>query len=408
MGIINKRVLKRELNNFKDIKMDKFKRGMAAVVMAAVMMLLVIADAGAQAHKLTATNFVTDGNTVEFDVYVQATGTDAVYLSVSDLAFDFNVLNFENPAFTYVNNTCNLKNSAGEPALNYNAMISQYISGNTLIINIPEMNVVTQADFNTMVAKIDGTPLTHRVGRFRLSGITNFSGTLGMHWLPEKTIILTYEPVKWAAVNSSDQSTFEITEDAPLPVELQSFNAANVNTRNVKLTWITATETNNSGFEVQRTVSGEQGTVWNSVGYMPGKGTTTTPTTYTFEDIKLNSGKYNYRLKQIDNNGNFSYFNLSGEIEVGIPKKFNLSQNYPNPFNPATKIDFDLPQDARVRIVIYDILGREMKSIINEFRKAGYHTVTFNASGFSSGTYFYRFETEGGNNVMTKKLMIVK
>ncbi|MFA5011876.1 MAG: T9SS type A sorting domain-containing protein [Ignavibacteria bacterium] len=389
--------------------MEKFKRGITAAIITAVILLSGIANLNAQApHKLTATNFVTNGNAVEFDVYVQATGTEPIYLSVSDLAFDFNLANFENPVFTYINNTCNLKNSLGTPAAIYNTMISQYISGNILIINIPEMEIVTQADFNSMVARIDGTPLTHRIGRFSLSGIVNSSGTLGMHWLQNETIILTYEPVKWAAVNSTDQSSFEISEDQPLPVELQSFTAANVNTRNVKLTWITATETNNAGFEVQRSAVSVQPEAWEKTGYLAGKGTTTTPTTYTYEDIKLNSGKYKYRLKQIDNNGNFTYFNLSSEIEVGIPKKYNLSQNYPNPFNPSTKIDFDLPLDSRVKITVFDILGREMKSVINEFRKAGYHTVTLNASNFSSGTYFYRFETEGGNNIMTKKMLIVK
>lgn len=391
--------------------MERIKsvKSVITAAMAVVMLLAGIGNLQAQApHKLTATNFVTSGNTVEFDIYIQATGTEPVYLSVSDLAFDFNLANFENPVFTYINNSCNLKNSLGAPAVNYNTMISQYVSGNTLIINIPEMDVATQADFNTMVARIDATPNTHKIGRFSLSGIINPAGMLGMHWLQEKTIILTYEPVKWAAVNSTDQSTFEISEDQPLPVELQSFTAANVNTRNVKLTWITATETNNAGFKIERSESSVQPAEWKEARYMPGKGTITTPTTYTYEDIKLNSGKYKYRLKQMDNNGNFTYYNLSSEIEVGIPKKFNISQNYPNPFNPTTKIDFDLPQDARVKITVYDVLGREMKSLINEFRKAGYHTVTFTASNFSSGTYFYRFETEGGNNVMTKKMMVVK
>ena len=392
--------------------MERIKKSVKRGITVVVAIILLLAGFGtlqAQApHKLTATNFVTSGNAVEFDVYVQATGTEPIYLSVSDLAFDFNLANFENPVFTYINNTCNLKNSLGAPAVLYNTMISQYISGNMLIINIPEMEIATQSDFNNMVARIDGAPLTHKIGRFSLSGIINSGGTLGMHWLQNETVILTYEPVKWAAVNSTDQSTFEISEDQPLPVQLESFTAANVNTRNVRLTWITSTEMNNAGFEVERAEVRSQKLEFSKIGFINGHGTTTTPTTYTYDDIKLNSGKYNYRLKQVDNNGNFTYYNLSSEIEVGIPKKFNISQNYPNPFNPATKIDFDLPLDSRVKITVFDILGREMKSVINEFRKAGYHTVTFNASNFSSGTYFYRFETEGGNNVMTKKMLVVK
>ncbi|MFA7361280.1 MAG: T9SS type A sorting domain-containing protein [Candidatus Kapaibacterium sp.] len=379
------------------------------VIIAAVLILFVFGNAYAQVpHKLTATNFQSAGNEVQFDVFIQATTSTPLYLSVSDMAFDFNLANFENPVFAYINNSCNLKNSSGAPAVEYNNTISQYMSGNTLIINVSEMNINTQADFDNLVAKIDNTPMMHKIGRFSLSGITNPSGTLGMHWVPANTVILSYEPVKWAAVNNSDQSTYEITEDQPLPVVLQSFTAATVNERNVKLNWITGSELNNAGFEVERAEVRSQNLEFSKIGFINGHGTTNTPTNYSFEDIKLNTGKYNYRLKQVDNNGNFAYHKLNSEVEVGIPKKYNLSQNYPNPFNPVTKIDFDLPKDARVKITVFDILGREMKSIINEFRKAGYHTVTFNASGISSGTYFYRFETEGGNNIITKKLLLVK
>ena len=111
----------------------------------------------------------------------------------------------------------------------------------------------------------------------------------------------------------------------------------------------------------------------------------------------------------IDNNGNYEYFDLSGTLEVGIPNKYNIGQNYPNPFNPTTKIDFDLPKDSKINITIYDLTGKEIKTLINEYRSAGYYTVTFDASGISSGTYFYRMTTDGDKSyVVTKKLVVVK
>ena len=120
---------------------------------------------------------------------------------------------------------------------------------------------------------------------------------------------------------------------------------------------------NNAGFEVERVKSSElRVQSYEKVGFVKGKGTTNTQTSYTFTDTKLNSGKYQYRLKQIDNNGNFEYHNLNGEVEVGIPAKYDLSQNYPNPFNPTTKIDFSLPSDSKVKMIIYDITGREIKN----------------------------------------------
>lgn len=197
--------------------------------------------------------------------------------------------------------------------------------------------------------------------------------------------------------------------NAPLPVRLASFTS-NVNVRNIKLNWTTASEQNNSGFEIERAEFKIQNTGFKKIGFISGNGTKNTPTNYSFEDKNLQSGKYQYRLKQIDNNGNFEYHNLNGTIEIGIPAKYNLSQNYPNPFNPTTKINFDIPNDAKVNITIIDIAGRDIKTIVNEFRTAGYYTVQFDATGISSGVYFYRLMTgDGGNKfVMTKKLVVLK
>ena len=196
-------------------------------------------------------------------------------------------------------------------------------------------------------------------------------------------------------------------QDAPLPVSLASFMSS-VNGRDVKLSWKTESETNNAGFEIER--SEAELNQWVKAGYISGKGTVTTPTNYTFEDKKLNSGKFNYRLKQIDNNGNFEYHALSNVVEIGLPSKFELSQNYPNPFNPVTKIDFSLPLDAKVSIKLYDITGREVKTLVNDQRTAGYYTVQFNGSDISSGTYFYRIMTKssGADYIMTKKMVLIK
>ncbi|MEI7485540.1 MAG: T9SS type A sorting domain-containing protein, partial [Ignavibacteriota bacterium] len=105
--------------------------------------------------------------------------------------------------------------------------------------------------------------------------------------------------------------------------------------------------------------------------------------------------------------GNFEYYNLANDVEIGIPSAFNLSQNYPNPFNPATKIDFSLPVESKVSLIIYDVTGREAVRLINnEIRKADYYTVAFNGSSLSSGVYFYKIISD--NFVQTKKMMFIK
>ncbi|MDQ3022586.1 MAG: T9SS type A sorting domain-containing protein [Bacteroidota bacterium] len=197
--------------------------------------------------------------------------------------------------------------------------------------------------------------------------------------------------------------------DPLLPVELSSFTST-INRRDVTLNWTTASELNNAGFDVERSLVNPEGSGWSVVGNVSGHGTTTAPMNYSYTDRNLASGKYNYRLKQIDLNGNFTYYELTNEVNVGVPKKFDLSQNYPNPFNPSTKINYDLPFDGIVSIKIFDMAGKEVSTLVNEVKAAGYYTLDFNASSLSSGIYFYRISAEanGQNFISTKKMMLIK
>lgn len=189
----------------------------------------------------------------------------------------------------------------------------------------------------------------------------------------------------------------------PIPVELALFSAQ-VDRRDVILSWSTATESGNYGFELERKIANSN--EWVKVGFITGNGTTTEVSNYSFIDKGLASNKYNYRLKQMDYSGTYKYYNLSGEVEIGIPMEFNLSQNYPNPFNPETKINFDLPVDGIVTLKIYDITGAEVATVINEAYKAGYYTIQFNGSNLASGVYFFRLNA--GNYVSTKKMILMK
>jgi hypothetical protein len=190
------------------------------------------------------------------------------------------------------------------------------------------------------------------------------------------------------------------------PVELMSFTS-NINRNNVTLNWTTATESNNQGFDIERSASGSA--VWTKVGFVAGNGTLSEPKDYSFSD-RTNTGHYNYRLRQIDFNGTINFHNLDGEVVVGLPTVYAISQNYPNPFNPTTKIDFELPYDSRVSIILYDISGREIAKIVNEQIAAGYHNVQFNGSNLSSGMYFYRINADGNgqNFISTKKMVMIK
>jgi hypothetical protein len=186
-----------------------------------------------------------------------------------------------------------------------------------------------------------------------------------------------------------------------IPVELISFSAS-VSKNSVLLNWSTATETNNFGFEVEKQV----GSQWQRIGFVRGKGTSTELNTYSFNDKSISSGTYSYRLKQIDFNGSFEYSNAIN-VNVGAPLSFQLLQNYPNPFNPATTINFQLPERTNVSLKIYDILGREVMTLLNEVKAAGSYSINFNAAGFASGIYIYKIST-GSGNTAAKKMTLIK
>lgn len=191
--------------------------------------------------------------------------------------------------------------------------------------------------------------------------------------------------------------------DNILPVEMQTLSAS-VSGRTVNLNWVTASEENNRGFEVQRfDIAGAK---WDVIAFITGRGNSSVPSYYDYSDINLASGRYKYRLRQFDFNGNSDLHEFSDEVVIGAPVKFNLSENYPNPFNPVTKINFDIPVPGNVKLIIFDVTGREIRTLLNETRDPGYYTVTFDAGMLSSGVYFYRLET--GSFVMTRKMLLVK
>ncbi len=208
--------------------------------------------------------------------------------------------------------------------------------------------------------------------------------------------------------------TITVSVSAPLPVQLASFTASVVNRNQVRLRWLTISETNNYGFEVQKSLTREDNyqTIPNS--FIVGHGTTLEPHYYSFTDTETEQGIWFYRLKQIDLDGTVHY---TDAIQVSVvtdvasqasasPRSFALEQNYPNPFNPTTEIRYQISEVSHVTLNVFDLMGRKVATLVNEVKAAGEYKVEFDARDLSSGVYFYRLTA--GNNNRTKRMVLIK
>jgi len=187
---------------------------------------------------------------------------------------------------------------------------------------------------------------------------------------------------------------------SPLPVELVSFTSI-IKQGKVELSWLTATETNNAGFAVEKFVNNS----WNQIGYVKGNGTSAEQKHYTFTD-NVTEGKYQYRLKQIDFDGSYAYSTII-EANVAAITDYKLNQNYPNPFNPSTTITFAMKNSEHVTLTVHNALGQTIETLFNGIANANeVYNITFNAKNLSSGTYFYTLHSATRNEV--KKMSLLK
>lgn len=229
---------------------------------------------------------------------------------------------------------------------------------------------------------------------------------------------------------NTSQLDGSIKTETTFSVELTFFSAS-LNWKSITLDWQTATEVNNYGFQIERSlVSSDPSLVkWENIGFVQGSGNSNSPKSYSFKDLNPPSGYLQYRLKQIDQDGSSKYFETVAKIhstftdvkDKKLPYEFALQQNYPNPFNPSTKIQYavgsgsvgNMSQSSEqfVTLKVYDILGNEVATLVNEYKTPGYYAVEFsgssgNGSNLAAGIYIYQLKTK--NFVSTKKMVLLK
>ncbi|MCF6269461.1 MAG: T9SS type A sorting domain-containing protein [Melioribacteraceae bacterium] len=223
--------------------------------------------------------------------------------------------------------------------------------------------------------------------------------------------------IAWTDTRSGTNDIYasRVYSAGALPVELTSFSATTID-NGVMLNWATATEVNNYGFEIQKSVAqiSNLSKEWKNIGFIEGHGNSNSPKSYQFIDPlkvaerspQMGTFSRSYRLKQIDTDGTVEYSEVI-EVEVKIiPTEYKLTPNYPNPFNPTTNINFSLPESGEVKLIIYDILGKQVAELVNKKMEAGVYEQTFDASQHSSGVYIYMLSVNG--NRFVKKMNLIK
>ena len=270
-------------------------------------------------------------------------------------------------------------------------------NGNVLVVNFstPNSGVIVYDSLGTQITVLAGVTGNRGVYVLGNGNVLTTNGA-GVHEINATTGALIRTIVPGVSGRFISPMDFTI-----IPVELTSFVGSAVN-GTVVLNWNTATETNNSGFEIQRSSDRVN---FSNITFVPGFGTTTEPRSYSYTDNLVNNGTYYYRLRQIDYNGAFAYSDII-EVDIASPIDFALSQNYPNPFNPSTVISYSIPQNSFVTLKVYDVLGNEVSTLVNEIKSAGKYEVRFDASELSNGVYFYTVNAD--NFTSTKKMLLMK
>jgi len=279
------------------------------------------------------------------------------------------------------------------------------------------------ADYNRVLifldaaAKADGSNADNILGQSSWTTDAAGGGANGFNVNWSEGLAIDNANKKLFVADIWNNRVLEFTASSALPVELISFTGS-ANGSSVTLNWQTATEVNNYGFNVERALMVRQnspqaqlGMTWEKIAFVQGHGNSNSPKEYSFTENlalahNLNLNRVQYRLKQIDFNGVFEYSPIV-EVNVEAPSQLKLAQNYPNPFNPETTINFQIPFASHVTLKIYDVLGREVASLVDEFKQAGTYVKTLHATSLPSGVYFYKLQTANGFSE-TKKLILLK
>lgn len=345
----------------------------------------------------------TAGTVVSSCVYKNTTNTSAIFNMKNNIFYNSRTGGTSGVVHAGVN----INNTSGTLDIDYNDYFSSGVNVRYAGVDYTDLAVYKAAvipnDQNTIFKEVFFESNTD----LHLMGSSN--GDVDLRGVPLAWITIDIDGELRSTTYpymGADEATI------PIPVELLSFSA-NVIGNNVTLNWLTATESNNSGFEIQRRIAANNSYLindmnWENIAFVKGAGTSTEVKNYSFSESVPSIGIYQYRLKQIDYNGTYSFSNIV-DVNILMPNEFVLYQNYPNPFNPVTKIKFSVPDEETlysVALRVYDVLGNEVSTLINRNLQAGIYEFQWDASGVSTGIYYCQLIA--GDYVAVRKMILLK
>lgn len=307
----------------------------------------------------------------------------------------------------------------GDGPMHFNYMFSDYaLPAKVMQVTFPKLTIIDAAwanpernygniaiQLNMLLASTDPFAASWYAAKYMLTPIAYY---------PDRTnpdnVGGAYNQCLNNWINCMHDSGFAVTIDSSkisvydlsiIPVELTSFSAV-VDNDVVILNWETSTETNNFGFQVERS---KDRVKFDIIAFVSGSGTTTEAKTYSYRDSILSSNQYYYRLKHLELNGSYSYSNII-KVDFNQPGNFVLKQNYPNPFNPNTKIKFVIPKESFVNLSIFNSLGELVSTLVSKQMKPGFYEYEYDGSSIPSGVYVYKLEAE--DYIEAKKMILLK
>jgi hypothetical protein len=383
------------------------KRLLLGVILLSV---LSFTNVTGQTFTCTIQNQHVTGTELFFDIYVLRTGGTALYLGNSDFVVTFNSANFSSP--TYV---VTAEGMTGW----YTISAYPITAGNRAILNIQSPPFGSQLQFDARVQNISNSGNGTLIASVKITGISNFSGTANLQWRtsdPNKTVLATIANTDpWAETDVTSNGTYTNPGDASLPVEMTNLVASASREQGVVVEWRVESETDCAGFHVLRSLEQDGGyqQITAETNMISGRGSASDAKDYQFIDRNVETGKvYWYKIVEVSTDGKRETF---GPISVTalspIPVEFGFSEGYPNPFNPETTVNYQTALDGNISVIVYNIMGKQIRALVRESKPAGYYKSNWNGrddqgNAVPSGIYFIRMQSGEFNKV--RKVILMK